>query len=130
MNITFQIRKVKRVPKGWSEYQAAWIPDEDTELALENSDSEESSKEYMDAISEENSDYSDAEDDFDTVTESELGISDQQYDNQLDLHTEKEDLERVKAAKSDVMFPDEVDTPQSTTATVRFQKYRGLESFR
>lgn len=33
-------------------------------------------------------------------------------------------------ARSEKMFPDEVDTPMDTAARIRFQKYRGLKSLR
>lgn len=68
------MRKLKKVPKGWSDYQAAWIPDDDAEFQQDDeSDGQNSDDEFMDARSEENSFYSDAEGedrDFDTVTES------------------------------------------------------------
>lgn len=124
------MQKIKKVPKGWSDYQAAWIPDDEAEFLSDNSEEEKSNDEFMDAMSEEKSEYSDADDRLDAITESEVDVDDQQYDRQMDLQTEKDDLEKIKAAKSDLMFPDEIDTPQDTPARVRFQKYRGLESFR
>merc|ERR1712013_28000 len=43
---------------------------------------------------------------------------------------EVDEMEKLKAARIDSMFPDEVDTPMDVAARVRFQKYRGLKSFR
>lgn len=39
-------------------------------------------------------------------------------------------MELFLEAKADQMFPDEVDTPNDLPAKIRFQKYRGLQSFR
>ena len=39
-------------------------------------------------------------------------------------------LEQIRAAKEDELFPDELNTPQDVPARERFQKYRGLKSFR
>jgi pre-rRNA-processing protein TSR1 len=33
-------------------------------------------------------------------------------------------------ARMEQLFPDELDTPMDTPARIRFQKYRGLQSFR
>lgn len=41
-----------------------------------------------------------------------------------------EGLQRYREARANEMFPDEVDTPLETLARIRFQRYRGLKSFR
>lgn len=131
---SLQLKKVKKVPKGWSDYQAAWIPDDDAEFQLDDSENEdeESNDEYLDAMSEDNSENSNNEGDkdFESVTESEVAPNDERYDKEMDLYAEKEALQKLKAAKIDQQFPDEIDTPMDQPARIRFQKYRGLESFR
>lgn len=38
--------------------------------------------------------------------------------------------ERKRAQEEDASFPDEIDTPRHIAARTRFQRYRGLRSFR
>ncbi|OAD58581.1 Pre-rRNA-processing protein TSR1 like protein [Eufriesea mexicana] len=122
---------VKRVPKGTSEYQAAWIPDEDGEELSEYSNDESEDQMSVDeAKSQPDSEVEADEDDeeYETITVSET--PDARYDQNVDMTEEKETMEKLKCAKLDAQFPDEVDTPQDMLAKERFQKYRGLESFR
>ena len=131
-----QKTKVRRVPKGTSEYQAAWIVDEDGDNDDdEGSDEDMEDEEEDDEVSaEEESDEDEEEDvnenNFDT--ESVAMTEDYtDYDTKhVNFAAEVDELEALKAARLEAMFPDEVDTPMDVPARVRFQKYRGLKSFR
>ncbi|RVE45775.1 hypothetical protein evm_009575 [Chilo suppressalis] len=125
---------VKKVPKGWSDYQAAWIVESDVEGDGSDdsaSESDEEDDQFM-SCEEDNSDNEEKEEDndFESVTESEVGVSDEKYDATIDAHEEHEMLQKLAEAREDQQFPDEVDTPQDLPARERFMRYRGLESFR
>ncbi|XP_049809647.1 pre-rRNA-processing protein TSR1 homolog [Schistocerca nitens] len=124
-------RLVKRVPKGMSDYQAAWIPDCDAEVDSDD-ESDISENPAVDAQSEMSSenDYEENEDEYETVSVSEAGEDAEKYDEKMDMEEENETLKKLKEAREDKIFPDERDTPQDIPARTRFQKYRGLQSFR
>eukprot|EP00842_Homolaphlyctis_polyrhiza_P004526 jgi/Hompol1/5074/HPOL_001296-RA len=70
------------------------------------------------------------EEEYDDV---ELEDRDVAFDT-LDEQEEKQQLEefmrKQRESHDDMQFPDEVDTPQDIPARERFQRYRGLKSFR
>lgn len=131
---------IKRIPKGWSEYQAAWIPD--TEVVKEESSDdddddgtvEDNDDEYMSCKESSDDELENSENDEERFTDassiSEAAVNDEMYDLQMDLVEERETMKKVKEARVDEMWPDEIDTPFDVAAKDRFQKYRGLESFR
>ncbi|GAB0091738.1 Pre-rRNA-processing protein TSR1 homolog [Sergentomyia squamirostris] len=132
---------IKRVPKGMNSYTAAWIPDieevDDDEEDEEDEDTE-SDDDFMSCASEADSNdgmedvSSQADDDqeYQEIAEEE-GISDEaKYDREMDFDEEKHSLEKLKAARTDKLWPDEIDTPQDIPVRLRYEKYRGLESFR
>ncbi|KAG8141163.1 hypothetical protein E2320_006820 [Naja naja] len=86
----------KKVPKGTSAYQAAWILDK----AEWGSGSEEEEEEEEEVLEE-------------AMSQEEEAM-----------------LEKYRQERQEEMFPDEVDTPRDVPARVRFQKFRGLKSFR
>jgi len=137
-------RRIKRVPKGTSEYQAAWILDDQEEIeAEEDSDGEDSDDNDDDAnmddiiqpkddeedSEEENEDYEDDIMDSMSVAES-TSNNTEDYDKKVNFSDEVDEMERIKQERMEAMFPDEVDTPMDTPARIRFQRYRGLKSFR
>jgi len=143
------VKRIKRVPKGTSEYQSAWIMDEETESQYEGNDHEEDfddvdDDEGMDEIvsakdvdeddeegsDEENPDFEDDGMDSVSVAESTY-INSEDYDKKhVNFSDEVNEMERIKQERIDAMFPDEIDTPMDVPARIRFQRYRGLKSFR
>nr|XP_017010616.2 pre-rRNA-processing protein TSR1 homolog [Drosophila takahashii] len=142
---TKKMKLVKRVPKGYSDYQAAWIPDveeveqpesqEDNDMS-DDDDEEDSEEDFMSC---DNKSFEDEYEKRDSDTEeyqdsasvaSEAAVNDEKYDQQIDFQEERETLKQLQEARSDELWPDEIDTPRDVPAHERFQKYRGLESFR
>ncbi|XP_063061131.1 pre-rRNA-processing protein TSR1 homolog [Engraulis encrasicolus] len=140
-------KRVMRVPKGTSEYQAAWIneqedgdeDDEDDESC--DDDDEDDAEDMMEDDENESQDGGEngggeeEGDDDDEEEEEELGSTDkggvdQRYDATMDPVEEEDGLRRYREARAHQLFPDEIDTPVDVAAKTRFQRYRGLKSFR
>lgn len=116
---------MKRVPRGTSSYQAAWIVEEVQESDAEDMD-EDASEEEMELAP-----ISDNES-VEAMSDIELDVRSVKFDA-LDEDQEREQLEaynRQKESRDHTEFPDEIDTPQHIPASVRFARYRGLKSFR
>ncbi|XP_056229408.1 pre-rRNA-processing protein TSR1 homolog [Seriola aureovittata] len=137
-------KRVMKVPKGTSDYQASWIVDDNEE---ENGETDEESSddddddmmdEAMDGEDDENNSQDlgsccgeeDEEEEEEEVCSTERAGADQRYDEHMDEAAEEEGLKRYREARANEMFPDEVDTPLDAAARIRFQRYRGLKSFR
>ncbi|KAM9853646.1 pre-rRNA-processing protein TSR1 homolog [Aulostomus maculatus] len=139
-------KRVMKVPKGTSDYQATWIVDEDEEngdldeeSSEDDDDGDDMMDEAMDNEDEENNSQApgsgcaseeEEEEEEEEVCSTERAGADQRYDEHMDEAAEEEGLKRYREARVNEMFPDEVDTPLDTPARIRFQRYRGLKSFR
>ena len=130
-------KKKKKVPKGMSEYQAAWIPDDDDggeqdDDILESTDDEimsEDQESDNESVSKQTGDESEYGGD-DAATSIMMGDNPDLDDAEEQRQYEEYKKSRLREEKDDAEFPDEVDTPLDIPARVRFQRYRGLESFR
>nr|XP_020765436.1 pre-rRNA-processing protein TSR1 homolog isoform X4 [Odocoileus virginianus texanus]XP_020765437.1 pre-rRNA-processing protein TSR1 homolog isoform X4 [Odocoileus virginianus texanus] len=121
---------VKKVPKGTSSYQAEWILDEDGESGGEGDEYNDIEHEnFMEEESQDEGSEEEEEEECETMTIGE-SVRDDLYDENVDEEAEEKMLEKYKQERLEEMFPDEVDTPRDVAARIRFQKYRGLKSFR
>ncbi|XP_039180213.1 pre-rRNA-processing protein TSR1 homolog isoform X1 [Crotalus tigris] len=120
-------KAVRRVPEGTSAYQAAWILDgdewrngseEEEEEIVEEAMAQDGSSSAEEIASEEE------EEDCETMTLPETEQAEEK------MEEEEAMLEKYRQEREEEMFPDEVDTPRDVPARVRFQKFRGLKSFR
>ncbi|KAJ7594449.1 ribosome biogenesis protein tsr1 [Mycena floridula] len=122
-------KRVRRIPKGMSEYQASWIvddEDEDDEDGIEDGEQ----KENHDSEPEEEMEDLPMEQDDATDAGDTRSVMFQDLDQDEEEAQLKNWRNRKREEEDDAAFPDELDTPQDIAARIRFQRFRGLRSFR
>lgn len=124
----------KKVPAGMSKYQAEWLVDDEEfdddgeeDDDMDDEDEEESDGEgnlERDMAPFDENDGMDAQSVGSAMNEtiSIAGIEDRPADI--------DEVNRFRQEQDDIKWPDQVDTPIDQQARVRFQKFRGLKSFR
>ncbi|KAL6524936.1 hypothetical protein OROMI_030529 [Orobanche minor] len=134
--------KKKRLPRGISEYQAAWIVDDSD---VDYADSDEGGDDDGMVLDDGENSFLDKKHDNgfgfdDDQTSLNLRDSDDETETDSVMMEDVENLtkeqiadqiRKIKEAHAeDEEYPDEVDVPSDVAARKRFAKYRGVKSFR
>lgn len=126
----------KRVPKGTSEYQASWLID-DEEEEEDETDNDESEQECGDEINgkqyelieEDGANENGLNNDEEVLSTSGME-TDENDANEHDSALDESQIKRFREERENCQWPDEVEAPRGMNARERFQRYRGLKSFR
>ena len=113
-----KVTRVKKVQRGFSEYQAAWIVDqEDSEDEGKDDEEEDSDEDMEDEDEQVEPKEEDVQSNFETESVA-MTENYADYDTKQGVNFAKEvdDMEALKAARMEEQFPDEVDTPLDTLA--------------
>jgi pre-rRNA-processing protein TSR1 len=132
--------RLGRRPRGWSDYQAAWILDEDASGSDVESERDQDANAAVDGGEAMEDDAerpaspppSDEEADEDFLAEGEQTQDEAMAAARHDSERRLQLRRAADAAAEDVDgdFPDEVDVAPGASAAQRFARYRGLKSFR
>lgn len=120
-------KSVRKIPKGMSEYQASWIVDDD------DGEEDEEDEEDQDAAEIEMNDVTEqveVEEEQEMETDGRRSVAFQDLDMEEEDRQLKHWRDRKREEEDDLAFPDEIDTPLDVPARTRFQRYRGMRSFR
>ena len=142
--------RLARRPKGWSDYQAAWIKDfsdEEGEGPYDDDGREDDGMQQQQQ--QQNGNGADVDDTMRDVKHDGAGEAEEESEEESflgeDEMTQDEAMAAARhdserrlalrraadaAAANEAEFPDEVDAPLGSRASVRFARYRGLKSFR
>lgn len=134
-----KILKKRSLPKGTSDYQAAWILDESDGNASESGGDDDNDDgmildmEQSGITGEDVKEFESDEDEGSLDLREDDGEDDSMMMDGDNMTREQieDDIRKIKEAHAeDEEYPDEVDTPLDVPARKRFAKYRGLKSFR